>query len=111
MCPHFLSIGMTYNQYWYEDPYIAMYYIRADEQRRKDQNYGYWLQGLYIQDAIYALIDDNHAYTDKPYPTDAKEARERQEQEYRKSIEAFRVKAQMINEARRKGGESGGVSN
>ena len=51
-----LSIGMTYEQYWYDDPKLLNRYIKADEYKRVRRNQEMWLQGLYIYTAIGDLV-------------------------------------------------------
>lgn len=75
--PYYLSIGMTYEQYWDGDPALAKYYRKADELRLDRLNYEKWLQGMYIYEAIcdaspilHAFAKKGtrpHPYADKPY--------------------------------------------
>ena len=41
-----MSIGMTYNEYWYGDPLMVRDYYRAFRIRRKQEDERMWLQGL-----------------------------------------------------------------
>lgn len=50
-----LSLGMTYNQYWYEDPKLINAYIKAEEIRQRKRNNEMWLQGAYIYQAVGSL--------------------------------------------------------
>lgn len=50
-----LSIGMTYEQYWYDDPYLINAYIEAEKIKQRKRNNEMWLQGLYIYQAVGAL--------------------------------------------------------
>ena len=71
--PYYLSIGMTYEQYWDGDPALPKYYRKADEIQRKRRNQELWLQGMYIYDALCDVAPVFHAFAKKgtkpkPYP-------------------------------------------
>lgn len=51
-----LSLGMTYEQYWYDDPYLINSYIKADEIRKVKRNNELWLQGYYVYHAVGCLV-------------------------------------------------------
>ena len=50
--PFYLSIGMTYEQYWNEDSCLVKYYRKAYELQRDRENERMWLQGMYIYEAL-----------------------------------------------------------
>lgn len=50
--PFYLSIGMTYEQYWNEDCCLVKYYREAFKLKRERDNERLWLQGLYIYEAL-----------------------------------------------------------
>ena len=47
---------MTYQQYWYEDPYIARAYAQAYLLKRRTENENMWIQGAYIANAVTVSI-------------------------------------------------------
>ena len=53
--PYYLSIGMTYEQYWYGEPWLVKAFQEAEEMRIDRMNYEKWLQGLYVYQGIGAL--------------------------------------------------------
>lgn len=53
--PYYLSIGMTYEQYWRGEPWLVKAYHEAQELKIERMNYEKWLQGLYIYHSIGAL--------------------------------------------------------
>ena len=53
--PYYLSIGMSYELYWYGEPNLVKAYREADEMRVNRMNYEAWLQGLYVYQAVGAL--------------------------------------------------------
>ena len=84
--PYYLSIGMTYEQFWDGDPMLCKYYREAEEIRNEKKNQELWLQGMYIYEAIADLSPILQAfakkgtkaqpYVDAPYPI-TKKQRER----------------------------------
>ena len=50
--PFYLSIGMTWDQYWNEDSTLVKYYREAYKLRLKERNADLWLQGLYFYHAL-----------------------------------------------------------
>ena len=90
--PFYLSIGMTYDQFWNGDPALAMYYRKADELATERKNQELWLQGLYVYEALCDVSPLLHSMAKKgtkarPYPeqpysiTASQRRREREEQE------------------------------
>ena len=81
--PYYLSIGMTYEQYWESDPMLAKYYRKADEMKNDRKNQELWLQGMYIYEAlcdvspIMTAIPKKGAkplpYPEKPYTVSEKQ--------------------------------------
>lgn len=53
--PYYLSIGMSYELFWFGEPYLVKAYREAEEMRVDRMNYEKWLQGLYIYHGIGAL--------------------------------------------------------
>lgn len=105
--PYYLSIGMTPEQYWDGDPWLAKYYRQADEIRRKRKNQDLWLQGMYIYEALCDVAPILQAfakrgtkatpYPDHPYSLTVKEREEEKKlQEKRERDKARRyMEAQM----------------
>jgi hypothetical protein len=90
--PYYLSIGMTYEQFWDGDPTLAKHYRRADELKTERRNQELWLQGLYIYEALCDVAPIMHAmakkgtkarpYPEQPYPiTERQRRREIEEKE------------------------------
>ena len=80
--PFYLSIGMSYEQYWKGDVWLTKYYYEAYKQKMEReqmlQNQHAWLQGFYVYEAILDASPLLHAfapkgtkplpYRDKPVP-------------------------------------------
>lgn len=73
-----MSIGMTYEQYWYGDPLMVKAFLKADKLMQERKNAEAWLQGMYIYDAVSRLFPfpailvdgkkmQQSQYLDKPY--------------------------------------------
>ena len=76
--PYYLSIGMTPEQYWDGDPYLARAFRKADELRMERKNQELWLQGMYIYEAICdasPILHDFAKKGTKPYPITEKQHR------------------------------------
>lgn len=63
--PFYLSIGMTYEQYWEGDSWLVKDYRKAYEYRRDEMNWQAWLQGMYIYEAIADIAPILHPFAKK----------------------------------------------
>lgn len=84
-----LTLGMSYEEYWFYDPYLLVNYIEADEIKTRRFNEKLWLQGLYNHIALNtslsnAFSKNSHAkYPESPFPITKQE----QEEMERKRVE------------------------
>ena len=93
--PYYLSIGMTYEQYWNGDCTLPEYYRKADEIRKQRRNEELWLQGMYIYEALCDVSPvlnpfakkgtKPHPYSERPYVI-TEEQRKRAEEERERKI-------------------------
>jgi hypothetical protein len=105
--PYYLSIGMSYEQYWDGDCWLAKHYRDAHNLRIRRDNEQAWLMGRYVYDAICAVSPLLHAfakngttahpYLERPYPTSMQEVREREVQRLRDAAEGFRAFVEAKN--------------
>lgn len=51
-----MAIGMTYEQYWFDDPLLVRAFYEADKIRQKRINDAAWLQGIYVLRALEATV-------------------------------------------------------
>lgn len=90
LCPYYMSIGMSYDDFWNGDVSMVEAYRKADELRLKQKNYELWLQGMYMYEALCDAsplfrftmksgMIKPEPYAKEPYPITAIEAREREE--------------------------------
>lgn len=87
-CPFFMAIGMSYQEFWYEDCWIAKYYLKAYKIRKEQINEQLWLQGMYVYEAIIDASPLLHAFSKKgtkalkyskePYPLYEKTEKEKE---------------------------------
>ena len=103
-------MGMTYEQYWEQSPYLAVAYRKAYRLRREADNEQAWLQGLYVFDALAVCLANAFAkrvskkqnYIEKPidiYPLTEREKKRREAEENAKMQAAMEA---MVREQRRK---------
>lgn len=109
--PRYLAMGMTYDQFWNDDPMLAKYYREAEEIRKEIRNQELWLQGLYVYEAISDLSPILHAfakkgtkphpYPDSPVPITKKEIErvkeEKEKQEFEKGKRFMESLTQQTN--------------
>ena len=85
--PYYLSMGMTYNEFWFGTPSLVRAYRKAYDMKRHERNYELWMQGRYIFDALRCaplLVGFPEKgtkpgdYPDMPYQLTEKEAKERE---------------------------------
>lgn len=51
-----MSIGMSYDEYWYANPYLAKTYYEAHKLRIQQKNQEMWFQGIYIVEALKCTV-------------------------------------------------------
>ena len=118
MFPYYLSIGMTYEQYWDGDCTLVKYYRKAEELRNEKRNQELWLQGMYVYEAICDVSPILHAFAKKgakphPYPTkpyaiSEKQIRQERKEKERKLVEKGKrfMEAMMLSNNKRFGDKS-----
>jgi hypothetical protein len=115
--PYYLSIGMTYEQFWCDRPELVIAYRRADEIHKRRVNEELWLAGIYTAEALASTVGNmfskgnKNKYPSEPLPITRDEAEERREREQRAKMEriraTFTARALMVNA--KKGVESSGT--
>ena len=105
--PYYLSIGMSHEQYWDGDCWLAKSYRDAYKLRQKRDNEQAWLIGRYFYDAICAVSPLLHAfakngttahpYLERPYPSSMEEVREREIERLRNAADGFRAFVEAKN--------------
>ena len=106
-CPHYLAMGMTYEQFWDGDTKAHRIFREAEKIRLQKRNQELWLQGMYIYEALVDITPYLKAFSKgrpKPYPKEPydlfeEERKAREEREARERYE--RIKANMAAFAKR----------
>lgn len=68
--------GMTYEQFWLDDPWKAKWYREAYIQRRREENRRDWLLGAYVYNAFSIVLGNafrkkgakTENYLEEPFP-------------------------------------------
>lgn len=90
-------MGMTYEQFWYGVPEIALMYRKAHSLKRRRTNEELWLNGIYMSEAITATVGNmfskqKYEYPSEPKPITEEEIEERRERERRERMEKIKAK-------------------
>jgi hypothetical protein len=103
-----MAIGMTYDEFWNQDPSLAIVYRDAYEVKRRMKEEEMYQQGLYIYHALCAVApsfafkpQQPLPYLERPFPTTAKEAKEREERD--RIEQFFRMRERIIRDIRKRG--------
>ena len=102
LCPYYMSIGMSYDDFWNGDVAMVKAYRVAYELREKRKNQELWLQGMYFYEALcdasplfrFSMkkgIIKPEPYLREPYPITAAEVREREERQAREREERLKA--------------------
>ena len=108
--PSYIVMGMTYQQFWHGQAWLAKAYRDAYEMQQKNAEWDRWRQGAYFYDALLRVAPVMRAsfsktkvepgkYPEEPWPLTAKEAQEREEAKRRRTFE--RMLAKMNAESER----------
>ena len=117
LCPFYMSIGMSYNDYWEEDVELTKFHLKAyrlKEKRIYDilkwQN---WEQGLYIYEALcdvspilraFSKAKKPLPYPERPYGDEGdeeeKDKKNKELEEKKKELEIYKAQIFFTNWAR-----------
>lgn len=103
--PYYLSIGMTYEQYWLGSVDLVRYYHKAQKMKEQRINEQLWLQGKYFYDALCAASPAFRAlskrgpypYIEKPYSITTEQTREEKQKKTEKAKAFMDVWAINVN--------------
>lgn len=116
LCPYYISIGMTYEQFWFGDVSMTKAYQEAFDikQKRKaiETKWTIWEQGLYIYEAFcdvspilrpFSKATKPLQYSKEPYEIDKyydeyyKKAKDEEKEEKEKEFEIMRTQIYFKN--------------
>ena len=108
--PYYLSIGMTYDQYWEKDCQLVKAYRKAAELRKSQMNAEAHLQGMYFYEALCNVSPLLQAfakqgttalpYPAQPYALSAKEVQDRQIAKLKEDAKKFAMFVKQKNRER-----------
>lgn len=99
---YYLSIGMSYNEFWRGDPQLVKVYRDAQELRERRANMEAWRNGQYMASALASTVGNMFRkkgqqpikYMEHPIPLTLKEKEEYERQDEIKRFE--RIKRYMM---------------
>lgn len=101
-----MAIGMTYDQYWRDDPTIAIYYRKTYKIKQEEKEWNIWKGGVYTYEALCKVSPVLHAFSkphtkplpfsEEPYGIKQLREKELQEKEKKQQEENERLKAQIF---------------
>lgn len=105
-----MSIGMTYEGFWYKEPDRVLAFLKADRIRRKRANSEMYAQGLYFYAALNCSLSNAFAkkgskpveYPTEPFPIDQEEVREREIEKCKQAARDFAALVFEKNRQRKK---------
>lgn len=106
-------MGMSYEQFWDEPPFLAVVYRKAFRLKRELENERAWLAGLYVYDAVAVSISNafskrgqkKQQYMEKPidlFPLTKSEMKRREAEEQAKMQQAMKAMIKKQQEAKKK---------
>lgn len=111
----YLAMGMTWTQFWEDEPKLAIAYRNAEMIRKRRKNEELWLEGIYVAEALNSTVGNmfskgaKHQYPAEPFPITADEQQERREREEKARME--RMKAAFIAKSLQMNTKLGGKPN
>lgn len=71
VCPMYMAYGMSWEQFWYGDPWMTRAYAQAYLLKRKIENENAWISGAYMANAFGTVIANSFGgkhikYLEKP---------------------------------------------
>lgn len=93
--PYYLSLGMTYDEYWNGEAGLATAYRKAERIREERLNQEMWLQGAYFKSALDASIGTAFGsrridYAKRPFALTEEDSERAEEEDRKARLEAFR---------------------
>ena len=111
VCPYFIAMGMTYEQFWKEDVTMTKAYLKAYKMRQDIKEWNIWKQGMYIYEALCDVSPVLHAFSKKgtkplpysktpygyeEYKKKIKQKEEKNKEPNKQEVENERLKAQIF---------------
>lgn len=108
LCPVYMVYGMSYDEFWYGKPELAVAYRKAHRLRMEQTNQQLWLQGLYVFNAMSvaignALSKQKQKYIQEPiqiFPPTEDEKQAKAEETRRKLVEKLNAWKDAFDKAK-----------
>lgn len=108
-CPFYMSIGMTYDEFWEGSADRVIYYRKAYKLQQRRNNDLAWLKGRYVYDALSAVVpalrglskEPISPYLDEPYPFTKEDVEEYNQRKMIEKAQKFREYAEARNAERK----------
>ena len=123
MCPQYMAMGLSYEDFWYGDPEKAKFVREAFVYSQEVRNREMWIMGRYVYDAIFAnspvlrafsSASSPNSYTSEPYPITnrtLKEYKDKKEYEEQMRVQADAMaQIEAANRAIRERMKNGGTA-
>ncbi len=120
MCPFYMSIGMSYEEFWYGKTELTQYYLKAfrikEKREAEKTKWTIWEQGMYIYGALcyvspiiraFSKAKEPLPYPEKPWGIERFEQEETKEkiksqyQKEREKVEIIRTQIYFENWAKK----------
>lgn len=124
VCPYYIAIGMSLDEYWNGSPHLVKYYRQSHRLQMEQQNQIAWIQGLYFKAALDSTLGTMFRsrgskaipYVEKPFDIFPKTEREKEQEaieQRRKAVEYFNmlIRQQEIRKRSQKSGDIDAVNN
>lgn len=103
-------MGMSYEQYWEQSPYLTVAYRKAYRIKRETENEQAWLQGLYVFDAFAVVLTNvfskrgakKQKYIERPIDIFPLTEREKKRREAEENAKMQAVMESMVRKQRAK---------
>ena len=95
---YFLSIGMSYREFWDEDVELVNDYVNAENIRQTKLNNQLWLQGMYNRLAIGSCLSKNAKYPNQPIPLSQRDIDKKKHIKVERLKQALKAKAKKKEE-------------
>lgn len=118
VCPYYLAIGMTLDEFWNGSPHLVKYYRQSHKLQMEQANQIAWIQGLYFKAALDSTLgtmfkrkgSKNVPYLEQPLEIFPKTQEEKEKEaiaERQKAIDYFNslIKEQEKRKQSQKSGE------
>ena len=60
LCPYYMFLGVSCEEFWHGDYTVLKYYVRADELHRQKMSEELWMAGLYNFNAVSTALSNFH---------------------------------------------------